>query len=66
MSSRSNAKLQRGIESIDLVEMPERCIWGEITIEIGASSAILSFNGGNAGLLRVYESFLVILQKFYE
>ena len=35
--------------------MPKRCIWGKITIEIGVSSAILSFNEGNADLLRVYD-----------
>ena len=64
MSSWSNTKLQRGIESIDLVEMPKRCIWGKITIEIGVFSAILSFNEGNAGLLRVYDKAGIIPGNF--
>ena len=64
MSSRLNTKLQRGIESIDLVEMPKRFICGKITIEIGVSSAILSFNEGNAGLLRVYDQAGIIPGNF--
>ena len=44
--------------------MPIRCIWGKITIEIGVSSAILSFNEGNAGLLRVYDKAEIIPGNF--
>ena len=35
-----------------------------ITIGIGVSSAILSFNEGNAGLLRVYDKEGIIPRKF--
>ena len=52
MSSWSNTILQRGIESIDLVEMPKRCISGKITIE------------GNADLLRVYGKAGIIPGNF--
>ena len=44
--------------------MPKIFIWGKITIEIGVSSAILSFNEGNAGLLRVYDKAGIIPGNF--
>ena len=43
---------------------PKDVFVGKITIEIGVSSAILSFNEGNAGLLRVYDKAGIIPGNF--